>query len=289
MKISSKVFLSLLFHTTPIECALRASRDEVDLEDELQILDVEMKELETMTDIISRSGARNTIKMCVEEMHLVTPRVSVGAHVNCWDQDPNADDKMCSGTTGSDGCVVMGYKRQCWDGWPFCSPDIFCSVEKPGFKRNVPPTKDNYDQKQQARFNAVLYRDRAGDHGETNGCGPEFSAQFNFLSSYVIGFSDQCEMHDKCYWDCQIFLASRDARAAQKFCDDEMRANMDSHCYYEYGDIGGSGTRATCLTSARTIHAGLGALGAIMAYDKSAEICPNLPDGREAGSMQNLY
>jgi hypothetical protein len=64
----------------------------------------------------SLAGEANTIKMCVKEMVLTTKQNSVGALVECWDKDVNEDDRMCEGTTGQNGCVVMNYKEQAWDG-----------------------------------------------------------------------------------------------------------------------------------------------------------------------------
>ncbi len=120
----------------------------------------------------SLAGGANTIKMCVKEMHLTTAEKSVGAMVECWDKDFNDDDRMCEGTTGQDGCVVMNYKEQAWDGWAGGrSPDIYCSVNKQGFVQSTPPDKHHHDQSKQAAFQTTLYRDRSFDYGKTNGCG----------------------------------------------------------------------------------------------------------------------
>ena len=234
----------------------------------------------------------NTIRICVEEMILTTPRIAEGARVKCWDKDPNGDDVMCEGTTGQNGCVVMNYKKQSWDGLlGGRSADIYCSVNKIGFVQSVPADKDHHDQTQEADFGTVmLYRDRSNDAGHTNGCGPAFTEYLgNYLISFLSNFGDQCEMHDKCYWDCQIFLAmNSDRTAAQHFCDFEMKQGMDSYCHMNNGDFPGIGEDG-CLLRSSAIYTGLQAVGGAVAYDKTAKNCPKLPDGKTAESMENDY
>lgn len=255
-----------------------------------------LSSLSTLEDVRVRIITANTIKICVEEMILITPRPSVGAHVQCWDKDPNGDDVMQSGETNSDGCLVMSYKNQGWDqvlGVGDSNPDIFCSVEKEHFVRAVPKPKDGHDQRKVADFGKVtLYRDRNSDWGKTNGCGPEKTEFFgNYVASFVTRFGDQCTQHDKCYWDCQIYKAYRKtnsqeeaARKAQEFCDNEMAAGMYSYCYYWDGDATFSG-EASCVGLAKAIREGLGAVGSIFAYDKTDAIC-----GPDAPSMKkNTY
>lgn len=56
-------------------------------------------------NVFKTSGEANTIKMCVNETHLIDEQPSVGALVQCHDKDLEIDDKMCEGWTGADGCL----------------------------------------------------------------------------------------------------------------------------------------------------------------------------------------
>jgi hypothetical protein len=231
----------------------------------------------------SLAGEANTIKMCVKEMVLTTKQNSVGALVECWDKDVNEDDRMCEGTTGQNGCVVMNYKEQAWDGAGGRSPDIYCSVNKQGFVQSTPPDKDHHDQSKQAAFQTTLYRDRSFDYGKTNGCGPEMlEGPINDITTFILQFGDQCFQHDRCYWDCQILNAlGGDTAKAQEFCDSEMYEGMKSTCYFRHGDLpeneDGENGENTCLDVARGIyHIGLqvGAT-AFGAYTLTPSTCKN--------------
>jgi len=237
------------------------------------------------------SGA-NTIKICAKEMILVDEQDSENAFVECFDKDPNGDDMMAEGFTGKDGCATLTYDKQSWDGWTGgSSPDIYCTVNKVGFVESCPPDKDHHDQTQVADFGTVaLYRDRSSDYGHDNGCGPHWSEFLgvNGLAAFATGFGEQCTHHDKCYWDCQIFLAEGgDATAAQEFCDNEMYEGMKSHCRVNQGDLPGL-SEDVCLAAAKTIYEGLKALGSTMAYDKTTTNCP-AENGKPDPSMKNDY
>jgi hypothetical protein len=248
-----------------------------------------------------RNLQANTIRMCVKEMILIEPLISRRALVECHDKDPNGDDFMVSGVTDDDGCVTMSYTKQDWDGSVGGeAPDIYCAVTKKGFVRAVPNDKDHHDQTKVADFGTVtLFRDRTHDKGATNGCGPEFSSIINPAASLyfrVLRFDDQCFHHDKCYWDCQIFLALQEehdltsdqaAAAAQEFCDYEMYQGMRSYCFYNNGALPGLG-EDECLSAAEGVYRLLQTVGSTFAYNKSDDICP-IDNGQEAPSMLNDY
>ena len=244
------------------------------------------------TMVTSDSGA-NKIKICANEMILVTERPSKNAFVKCYDKDPNKDDIMVEGFTGNDGCATLTYKKQSWDGWYGVgnpTPDIYCTVNKVGFVQACPPNKDHHKQSKLADFGTVtLYRDRTGDYGRDNGCGPEFAEKWgiNHLVTDVTGFGEQCANHDICYSDCQIFLAKKNAKDAQEFCDKEMYEGMKSNCNANAGSLLDI-EQAACLRVALRIYQGLQALGGTMAYDKSPKNCPN-KDGKPDPSMKNDY
>jgi len=232
-----------------------------------------LRPLDIFTNI---GGGANTIKMCVEEMILVTRQPSRGALIQCWDKDAGNDDKMCHGTTGPDGCVVMNYKKQSWDGIiGGRNPDIYCSANKKGFVQSVPSDKDHHDQKQQAVFNTVLFKDRTFDYGHTNGCGPLSSEKYglNDFASLVLPFKEQCTHHDKCYWDCQILKGfENDPVKAQEFCDYEMFEGMKSTCYFRHGNLPGGGDD-NCVVAAKAVYESLKLFGAT-AYT-IPETCPD--------------
>jgi len=233
------------------------------------------------------SGA-NQIVICAKEMNKITPRPSRNAIVHCYDKDPNGDDLMAEEKTGSDGCARLTYKNQSWDGLlGGRSPDIYCTVNKPGFMEATPPDLDHHDQNTLAKMKDVmLYRDRSADYGHDNGCG---AAGFtdtigaNDLAALVLRFKDQCTMHDKCYWDCQIFLWKGNKAEAQAFCDSEMRAGMRSYCHKMKGHLPGFG-EDLCLARAESIYQLLQSVGD-KAYDKNDGVCPDKDDE----SMGNKY
>jgi len=231
-----------------------------------------LRPLDFFTDI---GGGANTIKMCVQEMILVTKQDSEGALIECWDKDTGNDDKMCHGTTGPDGCVVMNYKKQAWDG-PLggSTPDIYCSANKRGFVQSVPNDKDHHDQSQQAVFKTTLYKDRTFDYGDVNGCGPKLTEGFgNDLAGFVLPFDEQCLHHGKCYSDCQILKGfENDPVKAQEFCDSEMFEGMKSTCYWRHGNLPGGGD-SNCVRGATVVYEGLKLIGRY-AYDIQ-ETCPD--------------
>lgn len=233
----------------------------------------------------------NTIHICAQEMIVTTPQPADGAFVHCWDKDASFDDLMVEGTTGDDGCATLTYADQSWDGAGGRSPDILCIVDKNGFVEAAPPRLDHHDQTTLAEMEAVtLYRDRSNDYGHDNGCGPHWSEAFgiNDFMAWATRFGEYCTHHDKCYWDCQIFLASNSAEEAQAFCDTEMHMGMKSFCHAHRGNTLVGTDEASCLLRADAIHAGLSALGGIMAYDKTSENCPN-NNGETDPSMENDY
>mmetsp|Transcript_25844 Transcript_25844/g.39097 ORF Transcript_25844/g.39097 Transcript_25844/m.39097 type:complete len:414 (-) Transcript_25844:133-1374(-) len=242
--------------------------------------------------LLGSTKQANTIKICANEMILTKPQPSNHAFVKCYDKDPNGDDVMAEGFTGTDGCVTMTYKSQSWDGWAGGrSPDIYCTVNKLGFVESCPDDKDHHNQDELADFGTVtLYRDRSGDYGHDNGCGPAITQYIglNLVATFITGFGEQCTNHDKCYWDCKIFLDSPNAAAAQEFCDKEMYEGMKSHCRSDHGYLPGIG-EDVCLETADKIYKGLQATGSTLAYDKSDENCPKLPNGQLAPSMRNDY
>ena len=103
----------------------------------------------------------------------------------------------------------------------------------------------------------------------------------------MTGFGEQCANHDICYSDCQIFLAKKNAKDAQEFCDKEMYEGMKSNCNANAGGLVDVEQDA-CLVVAKQIYNGLQALGGFMAYDKSPKNCPN-KDGKPDPSMKNDY
>ena len=240
--------------------------------------------------LLGTRGGANTIEICVFEMIKIERQISRNANVKCWDKDPNGDDLMAEGFTGSDGCVTLDYLKAAWDGIGGRSPDIYCMVEKAGFVVATPPDKDHHDQSKVAKMDDVtLFRDRRGDSGHVNGCGPYFTEVLgvNYLAAWATRFGDQCFHHDKCYWDCQIFLASNNAAEAQEFCDKEMYEGMKSVCHAHRGQLPGVG-EDSCLELAKSIYQGLKILGSTLAYDKSDEICPS--NGNKIDdSMNNDY
>jgi len=241
------------------------------------------------TMVTSDSGA-NSIKICAKEMILVTERPSKNAFVECYDKDPFKDDIMAEGFTGNDGCVTLTYSKDSWDGFLDKKPDIYCTVNKEGFVQSCPADKDHHDQSKFADFGTVtLYRDRSGDYGRDNGCGPAFTEKWgiNHLAANVTGFGDQCANHDICYYDCQIFLAKKNAKDAQEFCDKEMYEGMKSNCNANAGGLLNM-EQTACLEVASHIYRGLQTLGSTLAYDKSSENCPN-KDGKPDPSMKNDY
>lgn len=239
----------------------------------------------------SRDLEANVIKICVNQMIKVTPEPAPKALVTCYDKDPlNHDDFMCQGVTGNDGCLTMKYTYQPWDGFGGWNPDIYCQAEKKGFVKASPPDKDHWDQTKTADFGTVMmYRDRKPDYGHTNGCGPWWTEIFgiNYFASWATRFGTYCFHHDKCYWDCQIFLAlGKDPKKSQEFCDYEMFEGMKGWCYRNSGDIDGGGV--ACIGRAKAIYNALKLVGGTAAYDKSEENCPRV-NGKLAPSMGNDY
>ena len=185
---------------------------------------------------------------------------------------------MASGYTQGDGCATLYYKSQSWDGIGGRSPDIYCVVSKDTFVDAVPLDKDHHDQNTLADFGLVdLYRDRRGDYGHDNGCGPAWSewSGINDLAAWALRFGEQCTHHDKCYWDCQIFDAEgQDAEKAQKFCDDEMLAGMKSWCNLNRGNLPGV-AEDLCHARANSVYMTLRTVGGWVAYDRSVANCPS--------------
>ena len=72
---------------------------------------------------------------------------------------------MGEGAPGLDGCVTILYRYIRWDQNSRWRADIYCLVAKRNFVKNVPPVKMNFNPKKQAKFDAVLYRDRVADQG----------------------------------------------------------------------------------------------------------------------------
>ena len=242
---------------------------------------------------VSVAGGANTIKICVNEMIKIRERASVGAIVECWDKDSNYHDPMASGRTGSDGCIELRYANQCWDLPGGCSPDVYCTVNKPGFMEFAPGVLDDHDQSVGIDYGRIkLYRDRSADSGHDNGCGPEWAEMFglNAIATFITRFGEYCTMHDKCYWDCQIYLAHKNigqgADEAQEFCDYEMLQGMETFCRVNRGNLPGFGEDG-CLARAAAVYEGLQRLGG-SSYDKTDAICPNR-DGEPAPSMKNDY
>jgi len=238
----------------------------------------------------ARSG-KNTIKICVKEMILTTTRDAKNAKIKCYDKDPNRDDLMIEGETGSNGCASMTYNKWSWWAPGEGNPDIYCTVFKKGFMQAVPENLNEHDPNTLAKMkDVILYRDRGADFGHVNGCGPSWteSIGLNGISSWATRFGKQCTMHDKCYWDCQIFLAEGNSADAQEFCDYEMREGMYSFCNENRGKIALGWGHDTCIAKANAIYNGLQMLGGIMAYDKTHQNCPDGLYG-QASSMSNDY
>jgi len=216
-------------------------------------------------------------------------KISRDANVKCFDRDPDWDDVMVEGFTGSNGCAILKYTDQSWDWFIGRSPDIYCIVEKVGFTNGAPPDKDNHDQRTLAKMEDVtLYRDRRGDYGHVNGCGPYWTEDLgiNDVISWATRFGDECIQHDKCYWDCQIYLAFNDESKAQAFCDYEMYEGMKSMCHAKKGKFTDA-TQNSCLARASFIYQGLQEVGGDV-YDRSSEICPSV-GGINDQSMNNDY
>ncbi len=230
------------------------------------------------------SGPRQ-IEVCANEMILVTPRPAVGATVRCWDKDIGGDDFMAEGKTTDNGCAYLTYEGDSWDGFPGRNPDIYCTVDQGGFVTAVPPDLDHHDPSKLAKFETVtLFRDRMNDHGNDNACGPELSeGAGNDLAAWILRFKEQCTHHDKCYYDCQIFLAlGGDAAKAEEFCDNEMYMGMKSVCHATRGQMHGIGEDG-CLVKARAVKSILRGF-----YDKTTANCP-FKDGKRDPSMENDY
>lgn len=212
----------------------------------------------------SLSGG-NTIKMCVKEYNLITTQTSVGATVRCVDKDFDGDDFMGDAITGTDGCAEFSY-RSYWWGWDPTdffgnSPDIVCTASKTGFIPFTPKMKTNHDENNQAYFEGTLFRDRVaeGDYGETNKCGPEYTAGIpQDLFTMALGFGEQCDNHDKCYYDCKILQAfSNNFREAHDFCDNEFKVEMFSLCNRNHGDyvnVGDDVCRGVAETMYRAVN-----------------------------------
>lgn len=231
------------------------------------------------------SGPRQ-IEVCANEMILVTPRPAVGATVRCWDKDIGGDDLMAEGLTTENGCAYLTYEDKSWDGLLGRNPDIYCTVDQGGFVTAVPPDLDHHDPSKLAKFETVtLFRDRMNDYGDDNACGPQrFKGWGNDSAAWVLRFKEQCTHHDKCYYDCQIFLAlGGDAAKAEAFCDNEMYQGMKSVCHATRGQLQGIGEDA-CLLKAKVIHGILSGF-----YDKTTATCPFDKDGNRDKSMNNDY
>ena len=72
-----------------------------------------------------------------------------------------------------------------------------------------------------------------------NKCGPTYTAGIinDSISTYVLGFTDQCNNHDTCYYDCRIVgVFTNDYRWAHDFCDNEFKEEMYSLCNLNHGD-----------------------------------------------------
>lgn len=240
--------------------------------------------------LVGAGSGKNTIKICVKEMILITPRDSKKADIKCYDKDPNGDDLMAKGETGSDGCATMTYKTRSYYAPGEGNPDIYCTVDKSSFMLAGSNILNNHDTNTLAKLDVTLYRDRTFDHGHDNGCGPSWTQiiGLNYFSSWATRFGEQCTMHDKCYWDCQIYLAKGNSDDAQEFCDYEMYEGMVSFCNMNRGDLGLGWGRDACIAKADAIYKGLQAVGSIMAYDKTNKNCPQV-DGKDAPSMSNDY
>jgi len=240
--------------------------------------------------VTETTSQANTIQMCVQEMILVERRPSEGATVTCYDYDPfNEDDLMAEGFTDANGCVTLTYEDLSWDGGGLGGgPDILCVATKLGFETAAPPDKDGHDTSTLADFGEVtLYRDRRGDFGHFNGCGPKETDAINGIGNWLLRFDHTCHMHDKCYWDCQIFLGmNSDPFEGMKFCTDEMYEGMKSWCYMHRDRFSLVG-EGSCLWWAETIYNGLIDSGAD-AYPRTAEKCPN-ENGELHPSMRNDY
>merc|ERR1712130_777175 len=114
---------------------------------------------------------------------------------------------------------------------------------KPGFVDATPNDLDHHNKEFADLGNVTMFRDRRGDWGYDNGCGPQFTEflKINDLAAWATRFGDQCTMHNKCYYDCNIFIAKGNADDARKFCDYEMYEGMKSTCYSNRGKLPGAG------------------------------------------------
>jgi len=227
----------------------------------------------------------NTIKVKVQEVDLITLKPSVGASVHCYDKDWDSNDFMGSGVTGADGWATITYKNIRWDydtwwGWP----DIMCVVSKSGFVDAVPAVKDTCDPSKTTYFGTattqvpisddgffegmgnkvILFRDRMGkgDYGKTNKCGPDYTGGLpNDIASHYLGFEDQCNNHDKCYYDCQILDAVGGSyRDGFKFCDNEMYYEMSTLCNRNHGNTSFQ-TDHICKNTANLVYGALNQFG----------------------------
>lgn len=231
-----------------------------------------------------------SIRVCVQEMQLTSPVTSEGALVECYDKDLITDDFLVSGLTGTDGCVTMSFNAPPYFGWDpvLGGPDAYCIVTKEGFVFSTPGLEKDYDSSNQiATFEATLFRDRSNDYGTINGCGPQSLDDFPIdIINAILPFDDQCDMHDKCYSDCQIYLAEGSEFKGQKFCDYEMYEGMKSLCYKEYGKLRDESLEK-CIDLATLIHNSLRALG-FTSYELS-DLCPTDSSGLLHPSMNNIY
>jgi hypothetical protein len=241
--------------------------------------------------LVGAGSGKNTIEICVKEMIITTPRDSKNANIKCYDKDPNGDDLMTEGVTGSNGCASLKYTKSSWYFFGEGNPDIYCIVDKRGFMTAVPKNLDGHDTNTLAKMDDVtLYRDRTADYGHDNGCGPAWTEAFglNYIGAWATRFGEQCTMHDKCYWDCQIYLAKGNSDDAQEFCDHEMHEGMLSFCNQNRGDFGLGWGQDGCRVRANAIYKSLQAVGGTIAYDKTDQNCPKV-DGKDAPSMSNDY
>ncbi len=100
----------------------------------------------------------------------------------------------------------------------------------------------------------------------------------NDLNIFTLQFGNQCNQHDRCYWDCQILNAlGGDTAKAQEFCDSEMYEGMKSTCYFRHGDLPGNIGENICLYVARNIyHNGLQVVATLAgAYTLTPSTCKN--------------
>merc|ERR1711971_18052 len=235
--------------------------------------------------------SRRRIKVCAKEMVVVTERPSVGATVRCYDKDINKDDFMTEGTTDEDGCVNIYYEKKNWDGFIGSSPDIYCTVNKPGYVESTPMDKDHHGEIYADFGNVTLFRDRSNDYGYDNGCGPYLTefVGLNDFATWATRFGDQCTMHNKCYYDYNIFIAKDyNADEAREFCDYEFYEGMKSSCVSNRGKLPGVG-EDLCLTKADLIYGALQSSVAKLFYDLTESHCRSNKNGTQDPSMDNDY